>query len=51
MSQPVPIFRPSGTCRSRSAMTWSRGVPASTRGSIAIGVFISPGKIVFALMP
>ena len=32
-------------------MTSARGVPAATRDSIAIGVFMSPGRIELARTP
>ena len=50
-SQPVPMRRPSGTRRSRAAITSARGVPAATRDSMAIGVFMSPGRIELARTP
>ena len=49
--RPVPMFRPSGTLASRSAMICARSSCRATRASTAIGVFISPGRMTFARMP
>jgi hypothetical protein len=43
--------RRSGTRRSRDATTSSRLTPRATRASMAIGVFIRPGRIALAHTP
>ena len=51
-SQAVPIRRRSGTLPSRAAATSARGRPvARARVSTAIGVSISPGRMVLQRMP
>ena len=50
-SQPVPILRPSGTWLSRWAISSSRSAPLATRFSIAMGVFMRPGRMTLARIP